>query len=202
MTHHTSNPDEIICIVDRSGSMASITDDAIGGFNTFLEQQRAEDPDGRLSLVLFDNEYLPVHVSVPLTDVPKLDRTTFVPRGSTALFDAIGRTLTQARATYLGTPEAKRPAGVTVAILTDGQENASAEFRLETVSAMIADLKATFDWSFVFLAAGPDAFERADALNIDRALTHGFVADGAGIRSSYGSMHKMMSEERKRHKGR
>ena len=81
---------EIVCIIDRSGSMESIADDAVGGFNSFLESQKALPGEARLTLVLFYHELLFVHDSVELERVEPLDRQTFVPRGSTALFDAIG----------------------------------------------------------------------------------------------------------------
>ena len=85
---------DIVCVIDRSGSMDSIRTDAIGGFNAFLKDQQAEPGEARLTLVLFDHEYLIPYENVPLPDVPPLDGTTYVPRGRTALNDAVGRAIT------------------------------------------------------------------------------------------------------------
>ena len=82
---------EIISIVDRSGSMQSILDDAIGGFNTFLRSQQAQPGEAKLSLILFDHEYQVVHQAVDIQQVEPLNQDTYVPRGSTALLDAVGK---------------------------------------------------------------------------------------------------------------
>jgi len=201
MTQPTA-PDEILCIVDRSGSMSSIADDAIGGFNTFLESQKTADKNGLLTLVLFDHEFTPVYRSIPLEKAPALDRTTFVPRGMTALYDAVGRTLSIARSDLLARPADRRPSGVTVAILTDGMENYSQEFTGPMIASLIEDVRKEHGWEFVFLAANQDAMLAAQTMNIPAADARAFEATSQGIHQAYASMDAMVAEKRRAWKHR
>jgi hypothetical protein len=121
----TTKTTEIAVILDRSGSMESIANDAIGGFNAFVDSQRRQPGEARMSLVLFDDRYEVPIKSQPLAKVPLLTRQTFVPRGSTALLDAIGRTIKRMTDAFAARPAANRPDTIIVAILTDGEENAS-----------------------------------------------------------------------------
>jgi Mg-chelatase subunit ChlD len=120
---------EIVVIADRSGSMSVIRDDAIGGFNTFLKEQKAVKGAANLTLVLFDHEYLVAVDSQPIKKVVPLNNETYVPRGMTALNDSIGRAISAL--------EAKNPNKAIVCILTDGQENQSREFNTEQAKAKI-----------------------------------------------------------------
>ena len=115
----SDTPTEIICILDRSGSMSAIRDDAIGGFNTFLEAQKEAGGTALLTLVLFDDVVDVVHEARSIEEVPPLDRDTFLPRGSTALYDAIGKTL--GAAMRRSRAAAKADERVIVCILTDGE---------------------------------------------------------------------------------
>ncbi len=119
------NLTEIAFILDRSGSMSSVAQAAIAGFNSFLHDQQAAPGQARLTVVLFDDEYLVPIQSLPVDEVIPLDHTTYVPRNSTALLSAIGRTIDELGARLANLPETARPGKVIVAILTDGLENAS-----------------------------------------------------------------------------
>jgi hypothetical protein len=110
---------EIVCIIDRSGSMGSIRDDAIGGFNTFLAEQKKLPGEATLTYIQFDTEYEVVHENAPLNDVPPIDETVYVPRGSTALLDAVGRTIDATGKRLANMPEEHRPETVIVAILEE-----------------------------------------------------------------------------------
>lgn len=193
------NPDltEIACILDRSGSMESIREDAIGGFNAFLKAQQGQSGQARLTLVLFDNEYEVPENGVPLSWVKPLDSTTFVPRGTTALYDAIGRTINEVGARLARLPEAERPAKVVVAILTDGQENSSTEFTRDTVRSMIDHQRTAYSWDFVYLAANQDAVTAARDIAIPAPAAFQFQADKAGI---INAMHMMSAEVTRRRK--
>lgn len=152
-----------IFILDRSGSMDSCREDTIGGFNAFVREQR--EFGGTLTLVLFDHEYQVVYKEKPIGDVEPLTAETFVPRGSTALLDAIGRTIKNTKS-----------AKPTVVILTDGHENCSREY----TKAHIKDLvnQCTKDgWTFVYLGANQDAFAEAGALGIAPATTLNYDAN-------------------------
>jgi hypothetical protein len=189
---------EITCVVDRSGSMASIAPDAIGGFNTFLESQKAEPGSARLTLVLFDHEYMVVHESADIQSVPPLDENTFVPRGTTALLDALGRTIDDLGKRLAATPEEDRPGKVIVAILTDGMENASQVYSYEKIAAMITHQRDVYKWDFVFLAANQDAIAEAGKLAIGADASFAFKATGQGVRHAFTTMGSRVSESRRR----
>jgi uncharacterized protein YegL len=174
---------ELVSIIDRSGSMSSIRDDAIGGFNTFLKEQKEVPGDAKLTLVLFDHEYQVVHDAVNLQGVPELTADAYVPRGSTALYDAIGRTI-DAIGTRLARSDVK-PSKVIVAILTDGAENSSKEYTRERVAEMIEHQEEKYSWEFIFLAANQDAFQTGAMLNIKACNTANFAADKAGVATAY-----------------
>jgi hypothetical protein len=134
--------------------------------------------------VLFDHEYLVVHNNIAICAVPPLDSNTYVPRGMTALLDAVGRTIDDVGARLAATPEAERPAKVIVAILTDGQENASRDYTFAKVSAMIKHQQEKYSWEFLFLAANQDAIAAAGALSIHAKDAIAFQATGQGIRNA------------------
>ena len=132
-----NNLTEIAYILDRSGSMGPLAEASIAGFNQFVAEQRQATGEARLSLVLFDNEYLMPHRSTPLDEVPELNTHTYVPRGSTALLDAVGRTIDELGERLAATPDLERPGQVIVAIFTDGFENASRIYDSHRIADMI-----------------------------------------------------------------
>lgn len=168
----------IVAILDRSGSMHSIRDDAIGGFNTFLREQQELPGDADMTLVQFDNEYEVVRARVALRDMKPLTTETYVPRGGTALFDAIGRTLNEQRIA-LGDG-----ARVVVTILTDGQENASREFKREQIAALVKKCEGN-GWRFVFLAANQDAFASGASMGVHVNSVSGFQATARGMGQAF-----------------
>lgn len=182
------NNDEIICIIDRSGSMGAIASDAIGGFNTFLEDIRADDQDGLFTLILFNQDYDIVHHSSPLNDIEPLDGRTYRPDGLTALHDAVGITLTKALKSFREKDDSVKPSGVTVAILTDGMENASQKYDSKQVAALIDEAREQLGWEFVFLAANQDAVLTARELNIPDFDASNFEASHQGIHEAMSNM--------------
>ncbi|MFA6654109.1 MAG: vWA domain-containing protein, partial [Candidatus Delongbacteria bacterium] len=149
---------QLICVLDRSGSMESVADDAIGGFNTFIEEQKKQPGTMSVTLVLFDHEYLVPFKNKDIMKVEPLNRKSYVPRGVTALLDAVGRTVNEAGSELSKKKEKDRPEKVIVCILTDGLENASKEFKIEQIKKLIEHQKEKYSWDFVFLAANQDAF--------------------------------------------
>ena len=186
---------EIVCIIDRSGSMGAIVDDAIGGFNSFLDNQRKEAGTAVLSMTLFDQEQLHPYASVPLPGVPAFTRSTYVPRGSTALFDAIGSTLTATATRRAASTRASRPQSVVVAILTDGHENASVHYSRDAIAAMIDERRAE-GWQFVFLGADQAAFDAARQMNIAMEDVALFRADAAGVHEASASLSRRVFDKR------
>jgi hypothetical protein len=159
---------DIVVVLDRSGSMASVLDDTIGGFNTLVEEQKAATGRARLTLTQFDDEYEIVHERRDVRGVEPLSRATYVPRGSTALLDAVGRTIMSVRAKIARDAATERPGKVVFVIITDGQENSSREFRREGVFELIREQESQAGWEFVYLGAHQDAITEAASLGIAR----------------------------------
>ncbi len=187
---------DIAFVLDRSGSMNSIAGDAIGGFNTFLAQQQAQPGAAHLTLVLFDHEYLVPHDNVDIHSVPPLDARSYIPRGMTALLDAIGRTIDAVGVRLAATPESDRPGKVIVAILTDGLENASRDYTNARVAEMISHQQQTYNWEFIFLAANQDAIATANSLSIQPKDAIAFDATGQGVRLAMARVSEETSRRR------
>lgn len=187
---------EIICIIDRSGSMLSIKNDAIGGFNAFLQAQKELPGDAKLTLILFNQKYDIIHDGKPIKEVPNLNTKSYYPTGNTALYDAVGRAIDTVGERLANTAEENRPEKVIVAILTDGEENSSREYSQEKIHEMIKHQKEVYSWEVVFLAANIDAVATAKSLGIQQKDAFAFVATGAGVRSAYTDMSRSISDYR------
>lgn len=174
---------EIVCIVDRSGSMSNIKTDAIGGFNQFLAAQQALPGEANFTLVLFDDRYETPQNAIDLKAAEPMTDATFVPRGGTALFDAVGRTIDALGQRF--TLSDVKPEKVIVAILTDGEENSSREYTQSRISGMIRHQESKYGWEFIFLAANQDAFAAGAQLGIKLQNTANFAATGQGVRDAY-----------------
>jgi len=180
---------EIAFILDRSGSMESMTHAAISGFNEFLKAQQATlDDQGKpipatFTLILFDHEYLPIHSRAPIQTAEPLSLETYQPRGSTALLDAIGRTIDYIGAELAATPEPERPSKVIIAILTDGQENASEHFSMSRINQRITHQTEKYQWEFLFLGANQDAIATAARMGIPSRNSATFVADDDDLKA-------------------
>lgn len=184
---------EIIFILDKSGSMEPLIDDAVGGFNVFVEEQRKQPGEARLTLILFANSQEAVITQKPLARVPALTRETYRPMGGTALYDAVGHTITAVGKRLSYTPEAERPGKVVVAIFTDGEENSSHSFTHGRVAEMIAHQQGHYGWLFTFLGANMDAVEIAANLNIPRAQAANFMATREGTQEAYATVSSNVS---------
>ena len=182
---------EIIVILDRSGSMQAIASDAIGGFNSFIEEQKKVDGECSVTLIQFDDQYETVFDNIPLSEVQPLTSETFIPRGMTALNDAIGKTIdTVAKRHVTACPACNKYGDTKIiyAILTDGHENASHEFDTAGINDKIAHARDEHGCEFIFLAANQDAFATGSALGISAGDTFNFVADSVGTQEAYRNM--------------
>lgn len=154
-------------LLDRSGSMQSIREDIVGGFDAFIAEQRRQPGQCVVSLSQFDDQYEEVYADKAIADVPSLE---LVPRGMTAMLDAIGRTINAAGARLAALPEDQRPGSVVVGIMTDGLENASKEFTRDQVRSMIKRQSTDYDWTFLYMGANQDAVEVGSDIGIDPRL--------------------------------
>lgn len=177
----------IAFILDRSGSMQSMAEEAIGGFNAFLKEQQAEAGEARLSLTLFDHEYTPLVKNSSIEDIEPLSAETYIPRGMTALLDAMGRTIHELGKELASTPENERPGKVIVVTLTDGLENASQEYTYENLGEMIEHQKKVYNWEFLFLGSDLKTTQQSARFNMDKKDMR--VSHSVSENIAYSSMH-------------
>ncbi len=179
------NLTEIICILDRSGSMASLAGDTVGGYNTFIAKQKKEEGEAIVTTVLFDDRYEVFCDRADIKAIADMTERDYYARGCTALYDAVGRTLNDTVYRRLGTPDAEIPERTIVVITTDGLENASREYSAEKVRDIIKKLEGTESWEFLFFGANIDAIGAAESIGIreDRAVR--YAPDKAGTATNF-----------------
>jgi hypothetical protein len=198
-----SNPllTEIAYILDRSGSMQPMQEPAVAAFNNFIKTQLDVPGDARLTLVQFDDAYEVPVAALPVQDVPQLTAATYTPRGSTALLDAIGRTIVETDRRLQALPEPEKPGKVILAIFTDGQENASREYTAQHISDLIRLYRDQKGWEFLFLAANQDAIATASALRMDGALSGNVTSSAKAFTSSGTAMSRKVRAMRMKTSG-
>ncbi|PXX67074.1 hypothetical protein DFR70_103830 [Nocardia tenerifensis] len=175
-----TNPDLtlIAVLLDRSGSMQSIKSDTEGGFGAFIEEQRKLPKTIEVTLARFDTEYECVYTNRPIAEVPALE---LQPRGMTALYDAVGRLVTDVGAELAKRPEQERPGTVIVVVLTDGHENSSKEWTHSAVKSLITQQQEVYDWNFLFLGANMDAVEIGTQMGFLRRNSITYAAAPQGV---------------------
>lgn len=178
----------IAMVLDRSGSMASIASDTIGGVNQFLAAQKSAPGECSATLVQFDDVIETVFDGQRIADVKPLDSGTYVPRNTTALYDAVGRTIASTGDWLMKKPEAERPGKVIFAIITDGFENASKQFDRAKVFDMIKHQREAYKWEFIFIGANQDALATGQGIGIARSHSMNYAANSVGTHAVYESM--------------
>lgn len=188
---------ELVFIVDRSGSMAGLEKDTIGGFNAMLKEQAELEGEARVTTVLFDNQYRLLHDRIDIRAVALLTEKDYRVGGGTALLDAIGRTIKKIRAVQKHTAEDYRAEKVLFVIITDGEENSSRKYSAEQIKECIEHQKEKYGWEFVFFGANMDAVLEASKLGIAAEFARGWLANAAGTAMAYNDMSAIMAEIRK-----
>ncbi len=187
-----ARPTDITIVLDRSGSMESTKSDAIGGFNSFLAEQRKVPGRTAVTLVQFDDQYEPVYEGRPLDEAPELTDRTFVPRGGTALLDAIGRTIVRTDERFA---KQDSPAELVIfVIITDGQENSSVEYDRAKVFKLIRAREQEHNWKFIFMGTNQDAI--AEAHDIGIMAQHAIQYGAQHFRTSSDIMARKMAAYR------
>ena len=186
----TNGQTELVFILDRSGSMAGLESDTIGGFNGMIAQHRSEGGDVLVSTVLFDHEHEVVHDRVRIADVPALTSKEYYTRGCTALLDAMGDAIHHIKNVHKYARPEDRPARTMFIITTDGMENSSTRYTADQVRAMVKQQEEA-GWEFVFLGANIDAVQVAGGLGIRAENAVEFACDAAGVRENFASLSHM-----------
>lgn len=192
----TENITEIVCVLDRSGSMESMKDEPIGGFNRFIEEQKELEGEAKLTLVLFDDQYDVIHDGVDLKEVPKLTKDVYWPRGMTALLDAVGKAVNTVEARLSKLKDEYQPEKVIVVILTDGLENSSHEFKKEDLKKKIEELQKEKKWEFIFMGSELESFDDARGMGLKASMCDSYQATSEGLLKGYVNLSRKVSTSR------
>ena len=190
------NLTELVFILDRSGSMAGLEQDTIGGFNAMIEKQRKEPGQALISTVLFDNETQVIHDRLPLDRVPALTEKEYYVRGCTALLDAVGGAIHHIGNVHKYAREEDRPEKTLFVITTDGMENASRRYTYDKVKSMIERQRKQYGWEFLFLGANIDAAREAARFGIRPDCAADYHADREGTAVVYEAMNEAVCSVR------
>ena len=190
------NLTELVFILDRSGSMAGLEKDTIGGFNAMLEKQKREPGEAMISTVLFDNESQVIHDRVKLDRVPALTERDYYVRGCTALLDAVGGAIHHIGNVHKYARPEDVPEKTLFVITTDGMENASRRYGYDQVKAMIECRQQEYGWEFLFLGANIDAAREAARFGIRADRAADYYADSKGTGVIYESVCEAVSQVR------
>ena len=190
------NLTEIVFILDRSGSMAGLVEETIGGINAMIEQQKAEDGQAYVSTVLFSTSSEVLHDRVDVQKVPPMTRRDYLPGGCTALLDAVGDALHPVGNVHKYAREEDRPEHTIFVITTDGRENASHRYTAQQVKQKIERQKEKYGWEFIFLGANIDALDVAEHIGIHADRAANFMADRAGTEATFASVNEAVCQVR------
>lgn len=181
-----NNITELVFVLDRSGSMSGLESDTVGGFNSLIRDQKNSEGKAFVTTVLFDTEFIYVHDRVDISTVKPLTEKDYVPRGCTALLDAVGMTIQHIAGIHKYARPEDVPSKTIFVITTDGMENASREFRYDTVKKLIEKEQKKYGWEFIFLGANIDAAATAGSMGIAHASN--YKSDGKGTKLMYGAV--------------
>ena len=197
MKNETNNhTTELVCILDRSGSMAGFESDTVGGFNATLERQRATEGTVLVSTVLFDNYSEVIHDRVDISEIKPMTRNDYNVRGCTALLDAIGGAIHHIGNIHKYARPEDVPEHTIFVITTDGMENASHRYSSQDIKAKIKRQTEKYGWEFIFLAANIDAVETAENIGIRRERAANYRQTNKGVERSYYAMSEAITTVR------
>lgn len=191
-----NNATELVFILDRSGSMAGLEKDTIGGFNAMLKKQKEVEGECRITTVLFDNQINILHDRLDIQAIGSLTEKDYQVGGSTALLDAIGSTINKIGNVQKHSAYEHSASKVLFVIITDGEENSSREFSSERVKKMTEHQMKKYNWEFIFLGANIDAVETSKMYGIRPDRTQNYHADAKGVNLNFDVMSKTVASFR------
>lgn len=202
---------DLTFLLDRSGSMEDLKTDVVGGVSRLIREQKEVEGECKLTLIQFDyspytnnkvdsrnhfggvlfnnfsteNSYEVIHNAVNIKDVQPLTLATYIPRGSTAYLDALGKSITETGERLAALPESERPEKVVFVIYTDGMENSSVKYNKSQIAKIIKEQNEVYKWEFVFLGANMDAVSEGQSLGVAAACSATYTADSAGVSKGF-----------------
>jgi uncharacterized protein YegL len=179
---------ELVFVLDMSGSMAHLTDDTIGGFNSVLKEQAGKEGEVLVTTYLFNNDSKMLHDRLPIAEVPEMTTADYRAAGCTALIDALGSAIRHIVGIHRYARPEDVPEHTVFVITTDGMENASHRYSADEVKRMISHEQEKYGWEFVFLAANIDAVETAARYGIQREMAVDYRHDSIGTVNVYESV--------------
>jgi uncharacterized protein YegL len=192
----TTNITELVFILDKSGSMSGLESDTISGYNAMLSKQQKEPGEAIVTTVLFDDNYELLHDRINIKGIRPITEKEYYVGGSTALLDAIGKTIQKVSNVQRHTSEDQRADKVVLVITTDGMENASREYTAGAIKKMVKQQKDKYGWEVIFLGANIDAISAAERVGISADRAANYHADGEGTRLNYEAVSQVVSEIR------
>jgi Mg-chelatase subunit ChlD len=186
---------DLICIIDKSGSMFPLIADTVGGYNQFLESQKELEGETMVTTVLFNHEHYTLYDHVPI-EKARLNQDLYKTSGSTAMLDAVGMTLNQTYQRIISSPEYERPSQVIVVIITDGLENASHKYDYPGIRRLISRMKEEQRWNFVFLGANIDVESERRKMGLAQEEAKVFHSTSEGMQDMYCNLNMKISELR------
>ena len=196
------NLTEVVCILDKSGSMSGLERDTIGGYNSMIEKQKKEDGEAYISTVLFSDYSKVIHDSVSIDKIEPMTEKEYYVDGCTALLDAVGDAIQHIKTVHKYVREEDRPEKTLFIITTDGQENSSKRYSYDKVKKMVEHQKEKYGWEFIFLGANIDAIAEAGRFGINQEMAVNYNCDEVGISTSYMALSESVSCVRRVKRGK
>lgn len=179
---------EIVCVIDRSGSMGMIKDSAISGFNEFIDSQRDLPGEASVTVITFSDKYEYIADNVDIKEVPHLTKDNYKTSGNTALNDTLGDAILKTSADVLKRKRKDQPEKVLFCVLSDGEENASTNFSDNSIKSLVKHKQDEFGWEFLFLCANQDVRETINKYALKVENTVCFAATADGMKDGYKNM--------------
>lgn len=194
------NKCELVFILDRSGSMSGLESDTIGGYNSMLKKQQEVKGDVTVTTILFDDKYEILHDRLPLENIKPITESEYYVRGTTALLDAMGKTINRIKNVKKHLKKSAKVDKVLFVIITDGLENASKEYSNYIIKNMVTNAKDNHNWEFIFLGANIDAISTAQNYGISPKNAANYRADATGTEITYAAVANAVSQIRSKRK--